>query len=1119
MGVLLLTCCITDTAGAEPVAASANAEVSIRTGVHATYDRIVFDWPSKIEYSFRKEGKNVQITFNMPAKFKQSAIENLTRITEFAVSETNDGKAQVFWKTAPNAIVKHFINERSVVVDIEGKPVLARDKATTAEPQQKQQQPQLQPTNEKSVKEGQTPPPDSANNSTESIPFKNQALTEQITSTPENLPKSSRTPEATNTPAPLPPTALATKAPVSPAQPPSPTPTPENQQQPQPLQLAAPTAPQQQAQAATQSAAVPFPAPATLTLTQTLKPTAAAPQPGNFPPAPKIAIGSSPVLVASLDPQTTARAAIWQRAGYGYIVFDRQFSMELAALTVGQPAPRIALEPLAGIKFSGYRFRMPYDALLLGQRDENIWKLYITRKKPDVPVSTALVAQPDFALGARMILPLPDAPETIRMIDPMAGDELVVVPLERAEIFGVKRQMADFEVLPAAQGLVIKPLNEKVLVRKVPDGIEIAAEGGLKLSRSSDTGAAMRSANRSRMINAGKSMFDFSTWQGKPGETFTTTRQRLQQAIVDVPESERNRARLELARFYFSRGYGYESKAILNWLGKQMPDLKAHADFVALLGATKIMAGRPEDGLKELDSSLFENQPEIALWQAVAMAEMRDWFGAQERFAIVQPMLLSYPEPFFSKFMLLAIESAMATDKYREAAEWLELLLNNSRPEDRNNAAIEYLRGAIHARANRYTMAEQAWKNAESMDDRLYTVRAELALLDLRVANKTLSPAKAANRLESLRFAWRGDDLEVDILHRLEQYYLQAGNVKMALGMLSRVKDLFPDSAYIPQMQSEMAQIFRDIFLGDLGKQTSPLDALTYYQQYRNLMPTGEKGIAVMRILAERLVAVDLLEQAGDILEDLTRNKLQGEEKTHVAARLAAIRILDRKPDKALAALDLVKDGNNGNADIRKEQTLLRAKALSEMRKYDEALELLREEDAQPAKILRAEIAMKAQKWPEAAKYLLQIAGPPPNEKTLLSRDQAKQLVNAAIALSLSGDVNAIDKLAIDYGPAMDKTAQSDTFRVLTQPDKMNQLQDLADVQSRLSDLDMFQGFLNAYRKPETPTATTSATPTAEKEQIQAPKAPSITPPTLTPSSITPERKPPHEETAAKDGH
>src|SRR6202035_1197574 len=113
-----------------------------------------------------------------------------------------------------------------------------------------------------------------------------------------------------------------------------------------------------------------------------------------------------------------------------------------------------------------------------------------------------------------------------------------------------------------------------------------------RLSGPVDTGASQQSTQKTKAAAAGKSLFDFTTWRGKPNETFTETRQRLQQTIVDVPEAERNRARLELARFYFANGDGTEASALLHYLSLLMPDLMTHSDFMALYGASKILASQ-----------------------------------------------------------------------------------------------------------------------------------------------------------------------------------------------------------------------------------------------------------------------------------------------------------------------------------------------------------------------------------------------------------------------------------------------------------------------------------------------------------------------------------------------
>lgn len=782
--------------------------------------------------------------------------------------------------------------------------------------------------------------------------------------------------------------------------------------------------------------------------------------------APTLKIGKTPLLVASLDPHTSVRAAIWQRGGEGYVLFDRKLTLTLEALIAGFPAPLVALQPLDLPKASGFHFAMPKGSEIRATLDGTAWKIFLTKQQPDIPVSTSLIAQPDFALGARYILPMPDSTEPVRITDPVVGDDLIIVPLNESQSFSIMRQMAEFQIWPAAQGLVIKPLNDKIIVRAVSDGIEITSDAGLHLSPAKETGAAQQSSQKAKSAVSGKSIFDFAVWRGKSDESFTRARQRLQQTVVDVPERERDRARLELARFYFARGYGEEALALINYLGKQIPDLTLHNDFLALLGAANILASHPEEGLKDFDLMNIKDQPEIKLWQAVGSAQLRNWVDAEDKFAATEALLLGYPEPFYSRFFILAIESAIAVGNDREAADWLDQLESNHHNTN-VEPAIEYLHGVLHAHSGRTQAASQAWKHVAASYDHLYKVRAELALIDLGVANLSLSPAQAADRLEALRFAWRGDDLEVDIMHRLGQFYIKAKNIKAGLAVLAQAEQLYPHSPMAPKIHDEMSQTFRDVFLSDLGKDLSPLEALTVYQQYRQtLMPSGNDGISVTRNLAERLTAIDLMDQAGDLLEDIARNKLKGEEKGRVAARLAAIRLIDHKPQLALDALDL-SAGDFLPAGLQRERQLLRAKALSELHRDEEALAILEGDTRFPAMLLKADINMGAQHWNVAAKSLLDLVGPPPKPGETFREDQADWLVRAAIAMAMNGDQVGLDHLAIDYGAAMAGTRQNDTFRVLVQPEKPGQLRDISSAQSRIAEVDMFQKFLDSYRKSD----------------------------------------------------
>src|SRR6185437_8215943 len=102
----------------------------------------------------------------------------------------------------------------------------------------------------------------------------------------------------------------------------------------------------------------------------------------------------------------------------------------------------------------------------------------------------------------------------------------------------------------------------------------------------------------------------------------------------------------------------------------------------------------------------------------------------------------------------------------------------------------------------------------------------------------------------------------------------------------------------------------------------------------------GERGDAVVRRLVDRLVAVGLLDRAAALLEDQVNHRLTGRDKARAAAQLALIRLLDRNPAAALKALDIAVVGTDVPPDLQRQRQQLRARALTELGRTDEALTL-----------------------------------------------------------------------------------------------------------------------------------------------------------------------------------
>lgn len=985
----------------------------LRTGEHPAFDRIVFDAPKGMTYTLSRQDNALLISFSSPAKLALPKVK-LTRATGFQIVQGSDGTAPlvVRFAIAPQSTQKDFMSGSSIVIDVFGGPA-----PQTALPMA----PLAAPPTKSVVAAAPTPPAEEKKTVVAISPT-------PLPPAPQPVPSSSPTPPEDR----LAPASVETPPPPHDAVAPTP--------------QAAPVTP-----IATQETSLPQEAPSFVSPVIKIDPNILA-------QIQDILNEKEPRPVAVFDPKVPVGAAVFVRGGYITILFDRKLGGDSLLLS---PSPRLKLEPVNLPYNTGFRIAVPEGVGVRATRRESAWEVYLTA--PNVPpaLSTEFVSQPEFALGARLLVPTSAPPKPVIYPDPVVGDDLLVLPLSEPGAFSIKRKLADFIVVPAAQGLVIKPRHEKVMARIVPDGIEITAEGGLKLSPTVDRGLSEEA--RAGADKAHKPLFDFSGWRGRHGDTFSQTRQRLMQTIIDVKENERILARLDLARFYFAHGNGKESLAILEYIQKQLPEIETHTDFLSLRGACYAWVGRAQEAVADLNHPSLATQPEATLWKAVAASGLHDWTAAFEQFNASWDILADYPEPFRSRFSILAIESAVAVGADDKISPWLSQFEKRGYASS-SEPALLYLKAVTYSKVGRADLAEKLWRQVVRGHDRLYKIRAELALVDLGVATKSLTPKQAVDRLEGLRYAWRGDDLELDILTRLGWFYMDAKNFRMGFQVLSQALRLFPNAPPTAALRVEMVRKFRDLFMTDLGKALSPIDSLSLFTDYKVLLPAGEEGNDVRMNLAERLIDIDLLDPASKLLKDIIKNASKPEDRVKVATRLAAVSLLDRKANEALLQLDQSEEEAKTMPEaVQNERRLLRVRSLSELGKYEDALKMFPAQNTKAAMLLRADIAMRAKNWPDASKALMDLIGPPIADKPL-DEERAAWLVNAALALTQAGDTAGLDRLAIEYGAAMDKTSRANLFRVLTQPEKVSQMKDLRTAQSKLGEVDMFRGVLDSYR-------------------------------------------------------
>ena len=186
----------------------------------------------------------------------------------------------------------------------------------------------------------------------------------------------------------------------------------------------------------------------------------------------------------------------------------------------------------------------------------------------------------------------------------------------------------------------------------------------------------------------------------------------------------------------------------------------------------------------------------------------------------------------------------------------------------------------------------------------------------------------------------------------------------------------------------------------------------------------------MVRNLARRLVKVDLLAQAAELLDYQVNNRLEGAAKAQIAADLAVIDIADRQPQKALEALH---DSHIAGLppSLERQRRVLEARALIDSGRADLALDLLSSMDGRDADLLRIDALWRSQRYREASELIERLYADTLGTEGL-SRNARSNVLRAAVGFVLADDQIGLSRLRLKYGERMSTTPEWPIFNFVT---------------------------------------------------------------------------------------
>ncbi|MFD0390320.1 hypothetical protein ACFQ4K_24965 [Tistrella bauzanensis] len=434
------------------------------------------------------------------------------------------------------------------------------------------------------------------------------------------------------------------------------------------------------------------------------------------------------------------------------------------------------------------------------------------------------------------------------------------------------------------------------------------------------------------------------------------------------------------------------------------PAIADRVDVVALTGAAAYMQGHYDQAETAFNDARFDQDPAYALWRA-AVAAGRERHNVVGEFAsggVNVP--IDFPTPLRAQMLISIGHSTLASGRLEAGRAMIDNLTQMSL-DPKQAAMVEYLSALADKVEGNADIAIDRWRAiADAGVDRKVSVLARLAQIETAVETGSMKPADGAAAIDKLRFDWRGDQIEMNMLKILGEMREKAGNYHGALGAWKEAVTYYPDAPQSAELARRMSDTFVWLFVEGGSSKLAPLDALALFYDYRELTPVGERGDEMIRIMADKLAAVDLLDEASELLRHQVAFRLSGADRSRVGARLALIRLLDGDPAGARQALQDSVTAEMTPALINQRQRL-EARALADLGEFDGARAAIQGDDGAEARRLRAEFAWTQENWAAAADAYRRVIEPLiANPAARVDDVAARETLKAAIAAVLAGN-------------------------------------------------------------------------------------------------------------------
>ena len=149
-------------------------------------------------------------------------------------------------------------------------------------------------------------------------------------------------------------------------------------------------------------------------------------------------------------------------------------------------------------------------------------------------------------------------------------------------------------------------------------------------------------------------------------------------------------------------------------------------------------------------------------------------------------------------------------------------------------------------------------------------------------------------------YVWGNKQFKLTLLKTLADLYTNTNDYYSTIRKLNQSLNLEAEDERADTLK-RMVTTFEEIYVNNRADNMPILKSLALYQDFEWLAPQSQYYNEIVQKLADRLVAVDLIPRARQLLSrQLKYGRLNNEERSKTGTRLALINLFEENPAEAL---------------------------------------------------------------------------------------------------------------------------------------------------------------------------------------------------------------------------